>query len=67
MIEGSGYQLDPQNIEAVRRIEAPAKATELCQFIQCCTWLSTFIPDFVGEQNLWMNYLKSVLQGGKEE
>lgn len=46
IIDRDGYQLDPRNIEALRTMEAPITASELCQFIHCCRWMSNCIPDY---------------------
>lgn len=46
IIDSTGYHLDPRNIEAIRSMESPINAAELCQFIHCCRWMSTSIPDF---------------------
>lgn len=46
IIDSSGYQLDPKNVEALRTMEMPVSADELCQFVHCCRWMSAAIPDF---------------------
>lgn len=46
IIDGDGYRLDPRNIEALKNIHAPQTAGELCEYIHCCRWMSTAIPDF---------------------
>lgn len=45
IIDSEGYQLDPRNIQAIRSMDAGTSAAELCQFIHCCRWMSTSIPD----------------------
>lgn len=45
IIDSKGYQLDPRNMEAIKTLNAPVNAAELCQFIHCCRWMSTSIPD----------------------
>lgn len=45
IIDEDGYQLNPQNIEALRTMEAPIVASELCQLIHCRRWMSNCIPD----------------------
>lgn len=45
-IDSDRYKLDPRNMEAIRTMGDLINAAELCQFIHCCRWMSTSIPDF---------------------
>lgn len=46
VIDSEGYRLDPRNAEALSDMQPPTKADELCEFIHCCRWMSSSIPDF---------------------
>lgn len=46
IIDSEGYQLDPRNMEAIQKMEAPINASELCQFVHCCRWMCNSIPNF---------------------
>lgn len=46
IINSNGYRLDPRNLKATRQMEVPKLASELCQILQCCGWMSRCIPDF---------------------
>lgn len=44
--DDSGYPLDPRIIEAIRIMDSPINAAELCQFNYFCRWMKNKIPDF---------------------
>lgn len=46
IIDKDGYRLDPRNVDALRNMKFPITADELCQFVHCCRWMATAIPDF---------------------
>lgn len=46
IINKDGYKMDPTNAEGIRTMIPPIAAEELSQFIHCCRWMSTAIPDF---------------------
>lgn len=46
IVDETGYRLDPRNAEGLRNMQSPTTADELCQFIHCCRWMSSSIPDF---------------------
>lgn len=41
VISWDGYQIDPRKI-----MDFPVAADEPCQFLHCCWWMLTCIPDF---------------------
>lgn len=45
IIDDEGYQLDPRNMDSIKTMNTPVNAADLCQFIQCCRWMSSSIPD----------------------
>lgn len=46
IINSKGYKLDPRNAEGLKNMHTPETADELCQFIHCCRWMASAIPDF---------------------
>lgn len=38
--------MDPSKAEALRVMELPRSADELCQFVNCCRWVQLTIPNF---------------------
>ena len=46
IISKDGYCMDPRNAEALRDLQLPTTADELCEFVHCCRWMSVGIPDF---------------------
>lgn len=58
IIDSAGYKLYPKNMEAIRAVEDPVAAAELCHFIHCCGWMSTSIPDFHRRMHPLDNILK---------
>lgn len=59
IIDSEGYRMDPQNIEAIRNRSFQITADELCQFIHCCRWMSTCIPDFHRKSEPLMSILEA--------
>lgn len=46
LVNGEGYTMDPPNVEGLRDMHEPLTADKLCEFIHCCRWMATAIPDF---------------------
>lgn len=46
IISKDGYKIDPSNAAALRNMQKPTTADELCEFIHCCRWMALAIPDF---------------------
>ena len=64
IIDKHGYSYDPRNVKGLKSMTAPSTAAKLSQFIHCCRWMSTAIPDFnirIAPLNnlLEENYLKA--------
>ena len=49
VISAKGYTMSPANSAALQDMNEPRTADELCQFIHCCRWMATVIPNFVQE------------------
>lgn len=47
VIDSNGYSMDPHRLSGLEHFEDPTKAAELCDFVHCCNWMSTCIPNFV--------------------
>lgn len=46
IIDGIGYKLDLQSIEAIKGMKLPVYVAELCQLIHTCRWMSNSIQNF---------------------
>lgn len=58
IIDESGYQLDPLNVDAIRNMGVPSTADKLCQFIHCCGWMSHCTPNSHKISQLLSNILE---------
>lgn len=38
--------MDSKNTKETQSMEMPKAADEICQFINCCRWMSPSIPEF---------------------
>lgn len=46
IISKEGFKLDPRRIEGLKDTDVPRFAGELCEFVHCCRWMSSCIPNF---------------------
>lgn len=55
-------------MEAVKNMEAPTTAAELCLFVHCCLWMSNSISDFYKRVRPLNDILKKAyLKAGKRK
>ena len=46
IVSGDGYTMDPSKTEALRDMQKPINAGELCEFVHCMRWMALAIPQF---------------------
>ena len=46
IVTAKGYKMDPARLDALRQMDNPKTASELAQFVHCCRWMSSAIPNF---------------------
>lgn len=47
IIDKNGYHRNPTHLQSISYMYILTHADELCQFLNCCRWIKSTIPDFV--------------------